>query len=85
VTTIEIPVPELRIEERTDYPSWDTATVDSEADVEFRLVFGGYVIASRTYVIPMYDSDNYAMDRRRDEFRQYVAERLSGLFEEETA
>lgn len=76
--SIEIPLPDFRVEYEFDYDYTDYEITDR--DVKFTLVFGGYKVAEKTYSVPMYDTDDYYFNDRRDEFNKYVAERMERLF-----
>ena len=77
-----IPMPEFRIVEWMDYG--DVRALEN-VTVRLTLAIGNCPLVSRTYVYDAYDRDNRELDRCREEFRAYVANRLSRLFGEDDA
>ncbi len=75
--SIEIPLADFRVEYTVDF---DWANDAEDQDVTFRLMFGRHKIVEKAYTIPQYDYEDYAFNDRRDDFDEYVAERLGRLF-----
>jgi len=76
---MRIPLPLLRIVEWTSFDQ----NIDMKREVRFTLAFGDCPVVSRKYIVDYYDQDEYELDRRREEFCLYVADRLSTLFGED--
>jgi hypothetical protein len=75
--SIEIPQADFRVWHYHDYgTNWE----ETQVDVTFVLMFGEHKVIEKTYVVPRYDYDGNHLADCRDEFDQYVAERLSRLF-----